>query len=126
MKPNCGVTAVAVISGVPFETVFAFMKQGRGPAWQGMTYLRDRLAALDHFGIKYRTAVVVKKVTLRSQLPFLTDGKTYMVDVTGHSFVIRGHMFIDQRFDDWVPLSSNQRLLRKYLRSVVQIVEQGA
>lgn len=128
-RPNCGVTAVAVVSGRPFNEVFEFIKghAGRTGNWQGRTRLVERLAALDAFQVPYE---VVFRYQLRGQrrtrlstlIRWLDPNATYLMDVTGHSFVLRGGKIVDQYRRDWTPVSQ-VRFRNKLVCSVIRIKE---
>jgi hypothetical protein len=127
-EPNCGVTAVAVITGKPFYEVMETMRKllGHTRGWKGRTYWGCRKLALTHYGVPFTVDFLAtykrgeRLPLLSSYLKRLAPGVTYMVDVTGHSITVRDGMFADQCGPDWRPLQGH-RLLRKRVHLIVRI-----
>ena len=99
--PNCGVTAVAIASGVSFSRAWNVFKtmgvsyyQKRN--WKGGTYTHHQANALDKLGIEHKE-VAFNRCNLRTLVNTLESGKLYMVTTGRHvQMVMDGHV-IDQR-----------------------------
>ena len=95
---NCGITAVAILAKVPFDTVWYYLKVGKR-RWVGGTTNTEQQKALTHFGVKFE-----ELPNLRGQ-PMLKDwirynskpGITYLVTTKRHVQVVKDGMVIDQK-----------------------------
>lgn len=96
--PNCGVTAVAVICGVSFETAWlAFRAFYPSPNWQGRTSTVYRTKVLNALGCRAIQHYLKRRVTLANWVKKEAGLGTYLVLTAGHVQVVRGHYVLDQR-----------------------------
>jgi hypothetical protein len=118
--PNCGVTALAIIVGMPFQVVFETMliRNRKRGNWKGRTHEGERLRALEWYGFK--ADYCKGPGTVEEWAGILPhDGELYLMSIPGHCFVYcDGHM-IDQHIRDWLPVSSYARR-RSGVRSLLQ------
>lgn len=126
--PNCGVTAVAVCAGVPFEKAWDVIKNRvkRGGSWKGRTTHYDRVDALNALGVRHSVEYVKlyrreRGDRLKDWLPYLNPGLVYLVTVTGHAITVHDGQYVDQHTREFVPLEDT-RLLNKRVTSVVRII----
>jgi hypothetical protein len=100
LGPNCGVTAVAVLAGVSFQTAWdqIALIANRDGKWKGGTRHSERLAALNLLGVRYTEIHIPRKMRLRTVAAWTmtTPGVRYMVRTTGHVQVIRDGIVLDQ------------------------------
>jgi len=103
--PNCGVTALAVSTGISFnkawQTFKAVNPRKYGKRWKGGTYTADQLKALDRLEVSYKTVktgkVLGPKLTLAKFVREHTKRDTlYMVTTTGHVQTVLNGEVIDQ------------------------------
>lgn len=98
-QPNCGVVAVAVAAGVSVDEAMAYFrcllkKNGR---WKGGTKHKDRIRALEHFGVKHRSYELRDKRRLETWIRDRAElGALYMLRVTGHVVLLRDGWVLDQ------------------------------
>lgn len=116
-EPHCGVLAVAMCAGVPFEKAWDLFAKHRGPQWRGVTNHAQRIMALAELGAKHSDTFHVPAATLRAyrtiqgsvpsdMAPRVTaatfaakyarPGVTYMLRVGGHVLTLRDGMLADQ------------------------------
>jgi hypothetical protein len=92
--PNCGVTAIAIVAGVSFETAWQVIGQHKSGNWKGRTYRHDRIAALKKLGVRFKRL----RQPSRTLQTFVTDhtvrGATYMVELGSH--MVRVGLVADQ------------------------------
>jgi hypothetical protein len=106
--PNCGVSAVATITETPFPVVFEFIRHRfkKTEGWKGSTYEYERRAALEHFGATVSVqAQSGKERFWQWALKRAKPDTTYMIDVTGHSFVYRNGLLVDQVYSKPTPFA---------------------
>jgi hypothetical protein len=97
--PNCGVTAVAAVTGKPFEDVWNYIraKYYQSGRWGGGTRDRERADALTHFGMWSLTLKLDKRQSLKNWvLTKAQPGATYIVRTGGHVQVVRDGWCLDQ------------------------------
>ena len=99
--PNCGVTAVAIASGVSFGRAWNVFKsmgiayyQKRN--WKGGTFTHHQAKALDKLGIDHEK-VAFNRCNLRTLVLTLERGRLYMVTTGGHVQLVMDNHVIDQR-----------------------------
>jgi hypothetical protein len=134
--PNCGVTAVAVVAGMPFDVVFDTFRivRKKPRQWQGATYHQDRVAMLKHWDVPHKVTFLLYQgdsastlsTWLSRRLPKV-DRKAMMIAVTGHSFTLRwnGELadweMVDQGCrNGWQPVKPH--LLRKRVIEVIETI----
>lgn len=96
--PNCGVTAIAILTGQPFKRVFEVMKMVKNGNWKGRTHDQDRARAIKALGFKAWTTKTEAPHPSLWQFAIYTAERdqSYMVLVPGHAVVIRNQMVQDQ------------------------------
>lgn len=97
--PNCGVTAVAVISGISVTEAFAILRTigNRTGRWKGVTNVAQRAEALELLGVKTKAWALKDRMRLETWVRDRAEpGKTYMVRTTGHVQVVRDGWVMDQ------------------------------
>lgn len=101
--PCCGIAAVAAIVQLPIEEVFKTAKAllGREGNWKGRTHQAERLKLLGHYGVTYEPAhcrtPVGGQMTLKRWIGwYAKPNTTYLMSVTGHSFMLRNGIMTDQ------------------------------
>lgn len=125
MGPNCGVTAVAIVAGVSFETAWSVIKSiGRYRGnWKGKTTFIEREKALQALGVAYQHVGGFGSPRFRPTLQsWVRDharpGVRYMVQTTGHIQVVCNGMVADQH---GVQPVSKHWGRRKRVRDVIEI-----
>ena len=97
---NCGVTAVAIATGRPFNEVWDFIKKSAGRRrWNGSTSLIDRFVALKHFGVYFTVEPLVGKPMLQDwirQVAIKEPNVRFMVTTCDHVQIVKGTSVIDQ------------------------------
>lgn len=94
--PNCGVTAMAVITGKPFKEMWTRMGARYSGNWRGRTNIGDLMSILDQEGIKYdlRYSIPINLTTfVRTRAK---PGVTYMVRTSGHFQTVKDGWVVDQ------------------------------
>jgi hypothetical protein len=103
--PNCGVTALAVTTGVSFNKAwqtFKAVNPGKyGKRWKGGTYTGDQIKALDRLKVSYETVntggLLDPKITLAKFVREHTKRDcVYMVTTTTHVQAVLNGEVIDQ------------------------------
>src|SRR5262245_2383677 len=96
--PNCGVTAIAIAAGVPFDTVFAMLARNnrRTYRWQGGTTHAARLQVLKQLGVPFMEIRVPRMRLERFVREATRHDRRYIVRVGKHVVVVRGGMVVDQ------------------------------
>lgn len=123
-EPNCGVTAVAVIAGLPFARVFEDMRvwNGRARNWKGRTFTFELRRALTNYGIMLQEKLLWERKCLKYTLDDLQPNTTYLVSVTGHIVTVRDGMFIDQKCRDWTDIRSHKKISRMLVKKVYEVL----
>lgn len=97
--PNCGIVAIAVVTGQHYRTIWDwFKKRNNHPAqWKGRTYFRDYSPVLHAFGVKFKMSEWVGDgITVEGFVDWHTKpNTTYMVRVAGHIFLLRNGIITD-------------------------------
>jgi hypothetical protein len=100
--PCCGMSAVATVAEVPFPIVMGFVRERfkKNMNWKGSSFLYERTAALDHFGVTYKQLPYDASDFL--SMPFFARqlaewGKTYLLDIPRHTMVFRNSNLFDQQ-----------------------------
>jgi hypothetical protein len=97
-RPICGVVALAIATGRPFDEIRARIKKDKPARWRGITHYADYWRTLQHYGIKYTTSYHKGGRTLKDWCALVADpGKLYLVRTRGHMQVVCGGMVTDQR-----------------------------
>ena len=94
--PNCGVTAMAVITKKPFKELWRRMGERRSGNWKGRTSLPDLVKILNEEGITHelRTGPSVTLTTFIRRVA--RPGVQYMVRTSGHFQVVKDGWVVDQ------------------------------
>lgn len=100
---NCGVSSVATVLGIPFNAVKGYIKHrwNLRENWKGSTVLMQRTDALDHFGASFRVVKYAKyerPLVWEFALKIAKPGVTYLIDIAGHTFVLKDCMVVDQKY----------------------------
>ena len=99
--PNCGVTALAVSTGVSFnkawQTFQAVNPRVYGRRWKGGTYTHDQAKALERLKVAFHN-LPCERVSLKKFVEYYTKPDTvYMVTTTRHVQTILNGEVIDQK-----------------------------
>ena len=107
--PNCGVTAIAVASGISFDRVFKMFQTSsenrNNKRWRGATYDYERRRIMDVLKIKYKTLTFKEilaqtgkgRPTLQKFIDLATrKDELYIITTTGHVQVVQNGWVIDQ------------------------------
>ena len=116
--PNCGITAIAVATGISFDKSWNLHKQvnfrKRDGRWKGSTHDGERKLVLhklkikfvnhicyNKFNFKYKKSSVVPfshyPITLRKYIELnCNKTSTYIITTTGHVQVVKGKSVVDQ------------------------------
>jgi hypothetical protein len=103
--PNCAVTAMAVMLGVDFPTMFELCRGNRSKQWQGVTVYDDYVRAAKALGWELiytqpnRKANGRRRVTLRTFVKHMPAGQRLMIRVgglSGHMVVVKDKIVLDQ------------------------------
>lgn len=96
----CGVYALSVCLGVPFDTLMEAMrlKFNKRMSWKGATTLPERLATLKAFGAEYTELTELKGLSvIQAAWPGRLDTSLpVMVHITGHVLTLYDGLVIDQ------------------------------
>ena len=96
--PNCGVVAIAVMTGAHYTRVWNWFakKQVKPSAWKGRTMRRHYEAASLAMGVRLERLIVNRRITVAKfvELHTLPD-VAYMVRVSGHVFVVHNGVITD-------------------------------
>jgi hypothetical protein len=95
--PNCGLTAIAIVTGRPYAEVLAIYKRlfktRRG--WRGGTTHMQRVELLYYLGVDHDAIVLKRRVKVRN---FKAEpGKLYILRHAGHVCTLRDGWIADQR-----------------------------
>jgi hypothetical protein len=141
--PNCGVTAMAIASGISFDASWDLLKKicsgprfdGRGKAWNstkftGGTYDSERAKAYKKIGLK-TTEVKLDKIKKRLKVKNLTLRKfmkwgskkdtTYIITSGNHVQVAKDGWLIDQNGPTTIDKFWQRNAYIKLVREVVTI-----
>jgi hypothetical protein len=108
-KPNCGVTAVAVVARKPFDKVFSDMKrrEGKRGNWKGRTFPQEIDRALKDQGVsatRMEMDAKSRKQTLKTFVRDVDHKKTMIIRTTGHIQVVKDGYVIDQTLAEPKPV----------------------
>ncbi|MBN9347488.1 MAG: hypothetical protein J0I48_15040 [Devosia sp.] len=98
--PNCGVTAVAVLAGVPFDLAWETVRRldpKRSPRWRGTTWWYEQRAALRHLGAKVEELPHKGMTLAKFADQHTVKGAAYLVNVTSHCMALIDGVLVDQR-----------------------------
>lgn len=94
--PNCGVTAVSIVCGIPFDQAWTELGVNKGPQWKGWTTVMDWIRVFNSYSIKY-TLLKHRRPTLQAFVrQSASTGVRYMVRTTGHVQLVENGWVIDQ------------------------------
>lgn len=120
--PNCGVTAVAICSGLPFKEVWdKFAERHRGN-WRGSTTFHERMRVMKELGIQVKE-IEIKPQTLWKLVKSLDPDVMYQVTVTGHVVTILNNYVLDQNRMDHIDRSPWRR---KRTKACLEIIKKEA
>lgn len=95
--PNCGVTAVAIVTGLPFNNIWNRIKSKYKGNWKGRTKPMDWFQVLEEQGINHEVSVVPSTPQLLFWArAYAKKDTAYMVMTTGHVQVVKNGWVIDQ------------------------------
>lgn len=110
--PNCGIVAIAAITGQEYDEVWEwFRKRNKRPGqWRGTTYIRDYLDALHYFGKTESRAIFEGRKNARNlgeQRPMPLHywvriysakypGKKFLVSSCNHTMAVEDGIVLDQ------------------------------
>lgn len=95
--PNCGVTAIAIVTGQPYRKVwdwFATRNNHTTGHWKGRTFSSQYSQAMEAFGTKFKACPVGMTVEGFVNWHTVKD-RTYLINVSGHVFVLRNGVIAD-------------------------------
>ncbi|MFC3706329.1 hypothetical protein ACFOOL_16400 [Devosia honganensis] len=101
--PNCGITALAVVTGQDYETMRLWFEKAMGikrpGAWKGWTKSSYYEKALRHFKVRFRWAVPAgASIALGAFSEMHTlKSATYLIRIPGHVLVLRDGLVLDNR-----------------------------
>lgn len=126
-EPCCGPTAVSILTHVPFNDVFGWMKRnlGKRSDWRGTSTLADIKKTLHHFGVRIRGQITLyrtgRRLTLRTWARYYAKPDTkYLIIVTGHAVAYENRFFADQHYPHARHVEDD-RIARKYLWYVLEL-----
>jgi hypothetical protein len=121
-KGNCGLTALAVVTGRSFTEVRSILVAAfpKGPRWRGSTRHTERVHVLRTLEVPFRAWEPQGRVQVRSWARHAAKaGTTYMLRHAGHVCVYRDGWVIDQTGPKPV---ENYRHRRCYITNFVEIL----
>jgi hypothetical protein len=94
--PNCGVTAIAVVTGQNYKTVWNWFAEhnGHSAKWKGRTRFVQLPVAMTKFGVKFKSAPIGMTVEGFANWHTIPD-RTYLMCISGHIFVLRNGIITD-------------------------------
>lgn len=110
--PNCGVVAIAAITGKDYEEVWNWFKKrnNRRGQWRGRTYIKDYIPALNEFG-KVESKLIFQgkkratKIGEQRPIPLhywvriyslKYPGKKFLVSSCNHTMAVEDGIVLDQ------------------------------
>lgn len=97
--PNCGVVALAIVTGQSYATIWEWAKarRNRTARWKGRMFTADLEPAMRRFKTRfYRADPRPKRVTLGAFAELHTiKGRTYLIRVPGHFLTLKDGIVID-------------------------------
>ena len=98
--PNCGVTAVAVLTGKSFADVWEAFRAicNKGPRWEGLTSRKERDAVCNSFGFDVKHVRMMRKPSLHvfTKMAAVSNVGPLLVRTGGHVQVIWNNHALDQ------------------------------
>jgi hypothetical protein len=135
---NCGVVALAVATGLPYQEVHSWFAARKRGNWKGSTRAKDRARFLEEKRIEFEAIgdEPEHQGTLQSFAAWAryhAPGRTFIVTTTGHVQVVRDGQVLDQNYVGPAP---GYPLRRKRIRNlerygedqslvVLEILDQG-
>lgn len=128
--PNCGIVAIAIVSGFHYEQVAFWFQQAqkisRPRAWKGWTKAHHYEPAMRAFKVRFYWA---KPAGKDRSLGWFSGwhtiaGKTYLVRIPGHVLVLRDGMILDNRGPGPRPVADDPMARRKVTHAW-RILEEG-
>lgn len=126
--PNCGLMAVCLVSGVPYQDAVRWWRRTyRRPGnWKGGTRKPERERFLVEHGFRLTGLPTVfggcYRMTLERYVRlYVPRGRVAIITTTGHVQVVRDGLVIDQSYAEGVPVSDYWGR-RKYVNEAI-IVE---
>lgn len=96
--PHCGITAIAVLAGVPFQTVWDIFAPSKPHNWKGSVTFEDIARAFRILKVRYRTRYFGRTINVRDFVATKAKpGVRYMVDTYDHLAVLKDGELLDQR-----------------------------
>jgi hypothetical protein len=98
--PNCGLTAIAIVSGLSYKTVEEAYRIVYTPnkRWKGGTHHKQRVFLLRLLEVPFTESILKRKVKVRTFVNLLAEpGKTYILRHRGHVCTLRDGWIADQR-----------------------------
>jgi hypothetical protein len=122
-KGNCGITALAVVTGRSFSEVRSTLVAAfpRGPRWMGSTIHTERIAVLCLLDVPHLDYKVEPRMPVRLWARHLAmPGITYMLRHAGHVCVYRDGWVIDQSGPKPI---ENYRHRKCYITNITEILK---
>lgn len=94
--PNCGVTAVAIVTGQPYRKVWNWFVERNDHAanWKGRTMWNQLTQAMNAFGTQFKPRPAGISVAGFVNWHTIPD-RTYLIHISGHFFVLRNGIIAD-------------------------------
>lgn len=103
--PNCGVTAIAIMTNTHFDKVWQIMQMDRNKNWKGRTADSDRVRALHILGFEQVREHFRGRFDLECFVNYIASLKPhvkFMVFTAGHVQVVHEGKVTDQTGTHWV------------------------
>lgn len=96
--PNCGITALAVVSGSHYQDVWEMVKECKPSNWKGSVWDADVTRTLRRLGVRYRSRLFEQTITVREFAErYAKPGVFYLIDLADHIAVLANGVILDQR-----------------------------
>ena len=126
--PNCGIVALAIVTGQHYDTMRDWFAQAMGitrpNAWKGWTKSSYYEKAMRHFKTRFYWAVPQgKPLTLEAFSDWHTiKDRAYLVRIPGHVLVLRNGIVLDNRGHGEKPV---EKYRRRKVTHAWRILEEG-
>lgn len=98
--PNCGLTAIAIVTGLEYKTVEHAYRLLFKPSkrWRGATRHWERSKLLEWLGVDHTAIELRRKIKVRTFVAMRAEpGRTYILRHAGHVCTLRDGWIADQR-----------------------------
>jgi len=105
--PNCGVTAVAIVTGQSYRKVWNWFveKNNHSANWKGRTFAHQLPQAMAAFGTKFKPCRACGMLVHGFAEWHTAPGRVYLINISGHHFVLKDGLIADNTKNHGKPIS---------------------